>query len=103
MIRKFCPVSFSKSRTCAGAQRSSADPEQMATLGTLMVTKCYHSSRRRLACPPRVAVGTRVTGRQKWTTMGVRMVREAGGHLPEELKELHDALVNTESVEQFLH
>jgi len=35
--------------------------------------------------------------------MGVRMVREAGGHLPEELKELHDALINTESVEQFLH
>src|SRR5580658_3876591 len=35
--------------------------------------------------------------------MGVRMVREAGGDLPEELKELHDALINTESVEQFLH
>jgi GAF domain-containing protein len=35
--------------------------------------------------------------------MGVRMVREAGGHLPEELKELHDALINTDSVEQFLH
>src|SRR5271155_5124630 len=35
--------------------------------------------------------------------MGARMVKEAGGHLPEELKELHDALINTDSVEQFLH
>src|SRR5260370_42208091 len=35
--------------------------------------------------------------------MGVRMVREAGGHLPVELKELHTALINTERVEQFLH
>src|ERR1700746_1169858 len=31
--------------------------------------------------------------------MGARMVTEARG----ELKELHDALVNTESVDQFLH
>src|SRR5271169_5319925 len=35
--------------------------------------------------------------------MGVRMVTEAGRHLPEDFKELHDALVNAESVEQFLH
>ena len=35
--------------------------------------------------------------------MGVRMVNEAGGHLPEDFKELHEALVSTESVEQFLH
>jgi GAF domain-containing protein len=31
------------------------------------------------------------------------MVREAGGDLPEDFRELHDALVNTENVEQFLH
>src|ERR1700730_19298613 len=31
------------------------------------------------------------------------MVRESGGNGSEEVKELHDALVNTESVEQFLH
>jgi GAF domain-containing protein len=31
------------------------------------------------------------------------MVNEAGGHLPEDFKELHEALVSTESVEQFLH
>ena len=31
------------------------------------------------------------------------MVKEAGGHLPEDFKELHEALVSTESVEQFLH
>jgi hypothetical protein len=31
------------------------------------------------------------------------MAGQAGGHLPEELKELHDALINTDSVEQFLH
>ncbi len=30
-------------------------------------------------------------------------MRETGGHRPEEFKELQDALVNTESVEQFLH
>ena len=35
--------------------------------------------------------------------MGMRMVGQAGGHLPEELRELHDALINTDSVEQFLH
>src|SRR3984885_6100125 len=35
--------------------------------------------------------------------MGVGMVREAGEHRPEELRELHDALINTDSVEQFLH
>src|SRR5262249_31170599 len=31
------------------------------------------------------------------------MVREAGEQLPEDFKDLHDALVSTESVEQFLH
>jgi GAF domain-containing protein len=31
------------------------------------------------------------------------MVTEAGGELPEDFRELQDALVNTESVEQFLH
>src|ERR1700733_16091010 len=31
------------------------------------------------------------------------MVTEAGGNGPQEIKELHEALVNTESVEQFLH
>jgi len=35
--------------------------------------------------------------------MGVGMVREAGEHRPEDFKELHEALVNTDSVEQFLH
>src|ERR1700685_2959296 len=34
---------------------------------------------------------------------GVRIVSEAGGHLPEDFKDLHEALVNTKSVEQFLH
>jgi GAF domain-containing protein len=35
--------------------------------------------------------------------MDVGMVREAGGHLPEDFKGLHEALVSTDSVEQFLH
>src|SRR5262245_23033946 len=35
--------------------------------------------------------------------MGVRMVREAGEQLPEDFKDLHEALVSTDSVEQFLH
>ena len=30
-------------------------------------------------------------------------MRETGGHLPEDFKELQEALVHTESVEQFLH
>src|SRR5579859_5814084 len=35
--------------------------------------------------------------------MDVRMMREGGGDPTGELKALHDALVNTENVEQFLH
>jgi GAF domain-containing protein len=31
------------------------------------------------------------------------MVQEAGGHRPEDFRELHEALANTESVDQFLH
>ena len=30
-------------------------------------------------------------------------MRQTGGHLPDELRELQEALVHTESVEQFLH
>ena len=33
----------------------------------------------------------------------MRMVREAEGQLPEDFKGLHEALVSTDSVEQFLH